>query len=144
MNVIASQADAAGVTLRVEIADEVPGRVPLDAEKLAWAVTTLVGNARRYVLTPSRRLGGHAIDVQATIDPAKTTLTIAVRDDGPGIPADTVKCLFVRDGLNVRGAGLSLLLIRDILHAHGGTIDLRSTTSVPGHGTDVRLNVPLE
>jgi signal transduction histidine kinase len=96
----------------------------------------------RYVQAPSRRLGGRAIVVRATVDHALSQVAISVQDDGPGIPSDTVSRLFVRDGLNVRGAGLSLLLIRDIMVAHGGTIDLHSNTEPGSHGTAIRLTFP--
>ena len=69
-------------------------------------------------------------------------MTIEVQDDGPGIPADTLTRLFRRDGLNVRGAGLSLLLMSDICAAHRGKVDVRSTTDVSEHGTTVRLTFP--
>jgi signal transduction histidine kinase len=140
--VIASQADAAGVTLTVETADDVPAVVQLDSEKLSWAVTTLVGNALRYVQTPSRRLGGHAIGVSINFDRDSSEITIRVHDDGPGIPDDTVKRLFTDSGLNARGPGLALLLIRDILVAHGGRVDLHSTTVPAAHGTSVHLTFP--
>ncbi len=140
--IIASQAEAAGVTLSVDVADDVPAVVHLDSEKMAWVITTLVGNALRYVQTPSRRLGGKAIDVRTTFDHASSALTITVHDGGPGIPADTVRRLFIRDGLNVRGAGLALLLVRDIMVAHGGRVDLRSNTEPVGHGTTIRLTLP--
>jgi signal transduction histidine kinase len=65
-----------------------------------------------------------------------------VQDNGPGIPADTVRRLFVRKGLNVRGAGLALLLVRDILVAHGGTVDLQSSTGPVEHWTTIRLVFP--
>jgi signal transduction histidine kinase len=120
----------------------VPGVVPLDAEKVAWAVTTLVGNALRYVQTLSHRLGGKAIRVRATWDRTSSDITIEVEDDGPGIPADTLRRLFIRGGINVRGSGLALLLIRDILVAHGGTVDLQSSTEPVGHGTAIRLRFP--
>jgi signal transduction histidine kinase len=35
-----------------------------------------------------------------------------------------------------------LLLIRDILIAHGGTVDLHSNTDPVGHGTAIRLTFP--
>jgi signal transduction histidine kinase len=50
--------------------------------------------------------------------------------------------LFRRDGLNVRGAGLALLVISDICAAHGGIVDVRSNTDVSGHGTIVRMTLP--
>jgi signal transduction histidine kinase len=142
LGVIAFQAAAAFVTLNVVIADEVPAVVHVDSEKVAWAVTTLVGNALRYVRSGSRQMGGGAITVYAGFDPTSTQVTIEVGDDGPGIPADTVTRLFRRDGLNVRGAGLALLLISDICAAHGGTVDVRSNTDVSDHGTIVRMTLP--
>ena len=143
LDVLASQARAAGVTLRIDVASDVPEAVRLDADKVSWAVTTLVGNALRYVQTGSRRLGGQAIDVRATVDAMASALTIAVHDDGPGIPADTINRLFLRDSLNVRGAGLALLLIRDIMLAHGGTVDVASNTDPVRHGTVIRLTFPI-
>ena len=50
--------------------------------------------------------------------------------------------LFKRDGLNVRGAGLALLMMSDVCAAHGGTVDVHSKTDVSEHGTTVRLTFP--
>lgn len=140
LGVIAFQAAAADVALNVLVADEMPAVVLLDPEKVAWAVTTLVGNALRYVQSGSRRMGGGTITVRAGFDPARSQVTIEVQDDGPGIPADTVTRLFRRDGLNVRGSGLALLLISDICAAHGGTVDVQSRVDASAHGTTVRLS----
>jgi signal transduction histidine kinase len=141
--VISSQANAAGIALSVEIADDVPAVVRLDSDKVSWAVTTLVGNALRYVQTPSRRLGGKTIRVLTRFDRSSSEITIAVQDDGPGIPADTVERLFLGSGgVNARGSGLALLLVRDIVVAHGGRVDLQSKTDPIGHGTTIRLTFP--
>ncbi len=137
--VISSQAEELDVTLSLVIADDVPTVVRLDSEKVAWAVTTLVGNALRYMRSGSRRMGGRTINVRTGFDPTSSRVTIEVQDDGMGIPADTVTRLFRRDGLNVRGAGLALLVMSDICTAHGGTVDVRSNTDGSEHGTIVRL-----
>ena len=139
--VITSQAAAADVTLSVVVADDVPAVVHVDSEKVAWAVTTLVGNALRYVRSGSRRMpGGRSVCSRRSI----RKLAADHRGAGrwPGIPADTVTRLFKRDGLNVRGAGLALLLMSDICAAHGGTIDVRSSIDASEHGTTVRLTFP--
>ena len=140
--VISFQAAEVHVTLNIIVADDVPAVVHVDSEKVAWAVTTLVGNALRYVRSGSRRMHGGTIDVRASFDPTSSQVTIEVQDDGPGIPADTVRRLFTRDSLNVRGAGLALLLMADICAAHGGTVDVRSSTDVSAHGTTIRLTLP--
>ena len=140
--VISSQATEVDVTLSVVVAGDVPEVVHVDSEKVAWAVTTLVGNALRYMRSGSRRMDGRAINVHVSFDPLRSELTIEVHDDGMGIPADTVTRLFRRDSLNVRGAGLALLLMRDICAAHGGTVEVRSSTDAAEHGTTVRLTFP--
>ena len=99
LTVISSQALSAHVTLRIVVAADVPSLVRVDSEKIGWAVTTLVGNALRYVTSGSRQKPGGTINVRASFDPA-TGVTIEVQDDGPGIPADSVARLFKRDGLN--------------------------------------------
>jgi signal transduction histidine kinase len=140
--VILSQATEVDVTLSVVVAGDVPQVVLLDSERVAWAVTTLVGNALRYMRSGSRRMDGRAIDVRVSFDSSRSQLAIEVHDDGMGIPADTVTRLFRRDSLNVRGAGLALLLMHDICAAHGGTVDVRSSTGGADHGTTVRLTFP--
>ena len=140
---ISFQAGAADVALTVESAADLPELVYVDPEKVAWMVTTLVGNALRYVRSGSPRIHAATIRVRTTYDRAASAVTIAVEDDGPGIPADTVTRLFKRDGLNVRGAGLALLLISDIMAAHGGQVDVRSRTATVGHGTTIRLIFPV-
>jgi signal transduction histidine kinase len=142
LDVISSQAAASDVTLSVVVADNVPSVVHVDSEKIAWAITTIVGNALRYVRSGTRRMPGGTINLRAGFDPASSQVTIEVQDDGPGIPADTVTRLFRRDGLNVRGAGLALLLISDICAAHGGTIDVQSNTEAFAHGATIRLTLP--
>jgi signal transduction histidine kinase len=139
LDVISSQAADVAVTLSVVIAADVPTVVRLDPDKVAWAVTTLVGNALRYMRLGSRQTQGGTINVRAGFDPASSQVIIEVQDDGPGVPAGTVARLFTRDGLNVRGAGLALLMISDVCTAHGGTVDVRSNTDVSGHGTTVRM-----
>jgi two-component system sensor histidine kinase TctE len=142
--VLSSQALVAHVTLNVAVADDVPALVQIDSEKVAWAVTTLVGNAVRYVRTMPRRYPGGKVDVLASFNRATGDVTIEVQDDGPGIPADSVARLFKRDGLNVLGTGLALLVMADLCAAHGGKIDVRSTTDASSHGTIVRLTFPAE
>ena len=82
---------------------------------------------------------GRTIHVRVGFVPASSQVTIEVQDDGPGILADSVARLFKRDGLNVRGAGLALLLMSDTCAAHGGAAVVRSSTDVSEHGTTVRL-----
>lgn len=142
LDVLSFQAAAANVALDVDAGDEGLPLVFLDPEKVAWAVTTLVGNALRYVVEGSRRPIAGRIRVRIRHEPQASTVTIDVQDDGPGIPADTASRVFRRDGLNVRGAGLALLLIADVVAAHGGKVAVESSTDPRAHGTSIRLTLP--
>lgn len=69
------------------------------------------------------------------------TLKVEVAADVPPVVNVDGDRLFRRDGLNVRGAGLALLLISDICIAHGGKADVRSSIDRSDHGTTVRLTL---
>jgi signal transduction histidine kinase len=134
------QAVALDVSLSIEAAPKLP-RVLVDAEKIAWAVATLVGNALRYVRCGTRRLPGGSIRVR--IGARAGAVVVAVEDDGPGIPPDKVANLFRRGGGVTHGTGLALMLIEDVLVAHGGTVDVESSTDAFASGTTVSLRFPL-
>jgi signal transduction histidine kinase len=133
------QARTLDVTLGI---DAQPGlaRVNVDAEKIAWAVATLVGNAFRYVRRGTRRLPGGSIRVRLRAEDG--LVAVSVEDDGPGIPPDKVAKLFLRGHGVTHGTGLALMLIEDIVRAHGGTIDVKSQCEAFASGTTVTLRLP--
>ena len=67
----------------------------------------------------------------------------SVRDQGPGIPAESVARVFDRfyraPGQSKSGAGLGLAIAREIVVAHGGSI---ACTSEPGEGADFHFLLP--
>lgn len=92
------QTAASGVELRVEVMGDVP-RIMIDREKIAWAVVTLVGNALRYVsqhseLVRGSEAGGGSIIVHIVHDGSAREVSVAVQDDGPGVPGDKLPHLF--------------------------------------------------
>jgi signal transduction histidine kinase len=136
-----AQAAALDVSLTVSIAENVPPLVQLDSAKVGWAVVNLVGNALRYVRPGSRVKPGGSITVGVTYEPVHSTLVIEVRDDGPGIIQATVNRLFSHD--NSPGpSGLGLLLVHDIVVAHGGAVEVESSMGPGEHGTSIRLTIP--
>src|SRR5262249_35495406 len=138
LEVLSDQAKSAGIRIDVVIDDDVPEDVPLDAVKVAWAVSTLVGNSLRYLARSGR--AGH-IEVRASSDADAGALILSVRDDGPGIPASRASRL-LEDAGALRSVGLALVLVRDVVAAHGGTIEVHSKTDPIDHGTRITLRIP--
>ena len=64
-----------------------------------------------------------------------------MQDDGPGFPPDLLPRAFDRfvKGVDSPGAGLGLAIARDLVLAHGGTIEARN---LPAGGAEVRFTLP--
>jgi signal transduction histidine kinase len=68
-------------------------------------------------------------------------MVVEVADDGPGVPAELNDRIF--DPFfttKPQGSGLGLPIVRKIVDAHDGRIDL---ASAPGHGTRFRVTLPV-
>jgi two-component system, OmpR family, sensor histidine kinase BaeS len=127
-------ADAAGVTLTVRAAPDLP-LLEVDPARRRQVIGNLVANALRF--TPS---GG-----EVTLGASRTDdgIGLTVRDTGAGMEPDAVEHAFDRfyRSADSSGTGLGLPIARNLVEAHGGRISLRST---PGEGTavEVRLTTP--
>jgi PAS domain S-box-containing protein len=113
--------------------------VDADPDRLAQVVTNLLTNAAKY--TPP---GGH-ITVRGRDDAAQVVLEVA--DDGAGIAPDLLPRVFEafaqgRQGLDRKegGLGLGLAIARQLVQAHGGTIEARNAGS--GRGTTIVVRLP--
>jgi two-component system sensor histidine kinase SenX3 len=137
----ARDADRAGVQVHVEIAPELPPLVG-DAPSLQAAVQNLLGNAVKYA--------GADRWVRLRVAPAGSATArevhIAVDDHGPGLDADERRRIFEpfyrgRDAVanQIQGSGLGLSLVRRIVEAHGGRVEL---VSEPGRGSTFTLCLP--
>jgi len=136
-----AQAKEHAIELRVEtLGDVLPLQV--DPEKLAWGIATLVGNALRYVRRGNAERPGGSVLVH--IDEGSTLghVEIAVQDDGPGIPEDKLPYLFERRIGAPHAEGLALSLVRDVVSAHGGRIEVESRTGPDEHGTSITIHLP--
>jgi NtrC-family two-component system sensor histidine kinase KinB len=137
---LVEQARALDVALTIDLDPGLP-QLHIDAEKIAWAVAALLGNALRYVRRGTRRLPGGSICVRVRSD--GDWVAISVEDDGPGIPADKVARLFRRGDGVTHGTGLGLMLIEDVVVAHGGRVDVESRCDPLECGTRVKLRLPM-
>jgi signal transduction histidine kinase len=91
----------------------------------------LVENAVKHGLSPKIGAGTVSIDARVT----DGLLTVAVGDDGLGMPGTDLASVYSR------GVGLSTL--RDRLQRLYGPAHLPEITSAPGGGTQVRLRLPV-
>ena len=68
---------------------------------------------------------------------------VTVRNGGPAIPAEQLPNLFDafrRGGKSPAGLGLGLFIVREIVRAHEGTIDVASSSE----GTTFTMRLPRE
>lgn len=128
-----SAADAAGVRLIADLEPELPA-VDADPARIRGVLGNLLSNAIRY--TPS---GG---TVAAGARRSGESVTFAIRDTGQGIPPELRPRIFERfvKGPGSPGSGLGLAIAKDIVSAHGGTIE---AVSDPGKGTEIRFTLPV-
>jgi len=107
--------------------------VHADRERIHMVFYNLISNSFRY--TPS---GG---TVAISVLPGDDLVTIIVSDKGKGIAAseqDKIFQKFVRVRGELRGTGMGLYIVRNILQGHGSSIRFEST---PGRGTDFIFNL---
>jgi signal transduction histidine kinase len=108
-----------------------------DALRIEQVLNNLVGNAIKY----SPQGGPVRIAARAERD----QVVLEVVDRGIGIAPETLPSLFEpfrrgeHRGDGIPGAGLGLFVVRRIVDAHRGTIEVQST---PGQGSLFRVRLP--
>jgi signal transduction histidine kinase len=124
--------------VRLDLSGVAGGRVLGDRADLARVVQNLLDNAQRHAATTVR--------VEAAARDGAVQL--AVEDDGPGIPSPDRARVFERftrlDSGRSRGeggAGLGLAIVREIVGAHRGTVEIASAVHAPS-GTRVVVTLP--
>jgi len=127
-----------GVVFANDCTEDLP-EVNVDADKIIWVVSNLLGNALRY--TPS----GGVIGVRASVQ--GTRLMVSVSDTGIGISREDQAKIFKKfvqikgkDGTATGGAGLGLAISKEIVQAHSGRIWVESEV---GKGTTFVFTLPI-
>jgi signal transduction histidine kinase len=114
-------AEERGVSLSVKI--EGNPQTFGDKDLLANALANLLDNAIKY--------GGHSVTISVRQTPQAGTVTMAVQDDGPGIPTEEqpkVLQRFYRLDQSVPGTGLGLSIVAAIAHLHGACLQLEDAS----------------
>lgn len=128
---------AAGQRLEVHIEPGTGGRsVAVDVARIRHVFMNLITNAVKY--SPP----GGTITLAAGEAPLGF-VRFAVRDEGPGVPEESIPHVFDRfyrvPGQTKPGTGLGLAIARDIVVAHGGSITCRQRE---GPGAEFQFLLP--
>jgi two-component system, OmpR family, phosphate regulon sensor histidine kinase PhoR len=131
-----SRATAREVTLKNELPDLT---AQADANRLEQVVANLVDNAIKY-----GQSHGSVVVGGKTLENGK--IEVFVKDDGPGIPAESLDRVFERfyrvDKARSReqgGTGLGLSIVKHIVQNHGGEV---WANSEPGKGATFYFTLP--
>jgi signal transduction histidine kinase len=122
---------------RLQLALEGNGRGEWDPDRVAQVISNLVGNALEH--------GAPDRPVRVKVSGAASAVTLEVHNEGPPIPEALLPVIFepFRGTAAGRGRprslGLGLYIVQEIVRAHGGTVEARSTAE---DGTTFRVQLP--
>ena len=132
-----SKAAEQGITLKLELGPELP-MIHADSRSMEEVLTNLLSNAINY--SPD----GGTVTVSAVSH--GEYLEIRVSDTGIGIARDEIPKIFDKfyrvkhpETRKVIGTGLGLSLVKGIIEAHRGSVEVESE---PGVGTTFRVLLP--
>jgi len=132
------QIEQQGFALEVDVPEGLP-EVQMDKEAVGQALINLVNNAIKYSQAEKQ------IRIAVREDGGRVLLSVA--DRGIGIAKTEQKKIFEKfyraeNSLvhDTKGSGLGLALVRHILDAHGGSVDVESA---PGKGSTFTLALPV-
>ena len=126
-----------------EIESELPDEavmLKIDKDAISQALLNLFSNAVKY--------SGERKYIKVEVCRNSSLALISVADQGVGIPKEERKKIFEKfyrvqaaKGEEKGGSGLGLTLVKHIVEAHGGTIEVES---VVGEGSKFTLRIPLQ
>jgi len=133
------QIEQNGFAFEENISRDIPP-VNVDREAIARSLLNLVNNALKY--SKDQKFIG------VSLYRANGSVKLEVRDHGIGIPPSELEKIFEKfyrcgDPLvhNIKGSGLGLSLVRHIVRAHGGDVQVEST---PEKGSKFTIALPLD
>jgi signal transduction histidine kinase len=111
----------------------------MDEVHMSTVINNLLSNAVKY--------GKDACQIRIEIKESPEELSMEVTDNGPGIRKEEQRHLFEKfyRGAEskqrvIKGLGLGLYYVKQIVEAHQGTVTVRST---PGKGSTFTIKIPI-
>jgi len=130
----------------VKVSKEFPESLPRimgDPAALSSMIRNLISNAIKY----SRREGIVTIQAREADTESGPVIQVAIHDQGEGIPSREIPHLFDpffrgerAKQTQAEGSGLGLSLVKQVVEAHGGRIEVAST---PGAGSTFMVELPV-
>jgi signal transduction histidine kinase len=126
------QAQAQGLALRLEAADDIPARLIGDPVRLRQILLKLLDNAVKFTSAGQVTLRCELVSGEGA-GPGTVSLRFAVSDTGPGIPREKLAAIFERftqaDGSFSRqfgGIGVGLSIVHKLVERMGGSMEVDS------------------
>jgi signal transduction histidine kinase len=130
--------DGQGVTLTQSLNADLP-KIMVDCQAIGQAILNLLDNAVKY--SPGKKL------LELIAREEGNHMVITVKDHGIGIPKTELANIFEKfyrvelaTGANVPGSGIGLTLVKEIVEAHGGRVEVESELH---HGSAFSIYVPI-
>jgi two-component system, OmpR family, sensor histidine kinase KdpD len=135
---------AVGRARRYHPAQRIDTRLPPET-LLLYVHPALIEQALFNILENAVHVSPPGRAVEVALVPAEAAVSIEVRDEGPGIPAEERSRIFdmffsvTRGDRAPKGTGLGLSICRGMVGAHGGNVEALARD---GGGTLVRVTLP--
>ena len=116
--------------------EELTPPIPGDPERLKQVFCNVLDNAAKH--------GGAGKRIDAAVTAGEGSITITVRDHGPGIPEAElpfVKQKFYKGSSKARGSGIGLAVCDEIIRLHEGSFEIGNAE---GGGCVVTITLPAE
>ena len=125
-----------GFHIVVSLPQQLPP-IRFDVEAASQAILNLMDNARKY--------SGDAKYIRVAMFERDKEVVVEVQDRGPGIPKEEHSQLFDgfyrgKDAASRKGFGMGLYLVKQVMRAHRGRVELESQV---GKGSTFRLVFPV-
>ena len=114
-----------------------------DRGQIRQVLTNLIENAAQAIEEQKRDENTPSGIINVVVKKTQRgKITIAVTDNGPGLPSDieTEKLFDPYVTTKKKGTGLGLAIVRKVIDEHGGTVKL---VKLEGRGTKAELELPL-